>query len=235
MAMKPRSLILATVGSAVLFLACGSSTPVQPRTPTPSVPALGPTNLRQPTSAARPLPGRPISTPPRAPSRSDAAVYLSLGDSIQYGCCLPQDPQASAHPIFARYLEDKLNRPVDWVTLAGNDTTTEFVEGVGGVTPSQLDRALAAIEEYRREGRAIVAITLSIGGNDLLGLRAICRGRGGSSPECVSAFAGHACEYIRDVDPTEEGYRVIAQLYQDAYDKLPAEFVEPWVARTPNP
>src|SRR2546428_4190813 len=49
---------------------------------------------------------------------------------------------------------------------------------------------------------------------------------GANLVDLYSAFAGHACEYIRDVDPTEEGYRVIAQLYQDAYDKLPAEFVE---------
>src|SRR2546422_82232 len=216
-------------------LSCSSAATNQSQSSTPGMPTLRSTFTPLLPSPARPVSGRPVSTPPTMPTRSDSAIYLSLGDSTQYGCCPPQDPQASAHPIFARYLEQRLNRPVDWVTLAGNDTTTEFIEGVGGVTPSQLDRALAAIEEYRREGRAIVAITLSIGGNDLLGLRAICRGRGGSSPECVSAFAGHACEYIRDVDPTEEGYRVIAQLYQDAYDKLPAEFVEPWVARTPNP
>ena len=48
----------------------------------------------------------------------DAAVYLSLGDSINYGCCA--DPNLSSHPLFAQYLSQQLNRPIVWVSLAGN-------------------------------------------------------------------------------------------------------------------
>jgi len=109
-----------------------------------------------------------IYSPPHPPTpilANDAAVYLSLGDSIQYGCC--GDPLHSAHPTFARFLSERLERPVEWVTLAGNDTTNDFVG-------SQLDLAVAALERYRREGRPVVAITLSIGGNDLLALKPIC-------------------------------------------------------------
>jgi len=235
--------------------------------------------------------------PPTPVLAADSAVYLSLGDSIQYGCC--GDPLRSAHPIFARFLSERLNRPVEWVTLAGNDTTSEFIG-------SQLELAVAALEQYRREGRPVVAITLSIGGNDLLALKPICQGR--ANPECLdkfaeilegyhqqidliwrrlveakdphtptfqlnvydaydcgrvadkisasavgvsifnngpagaatkhavhlidinAAFRGKACEYLVDVDPTYQGYQVIAELYRTAYDSLPADAVEPFVS-----
>jgi len=116
---------------------------------------------------------------------ADDAVYLSVGDSINYGCCA--DPQLSSHPLFAQYLSERLNRTVVWVTLAGNDTLDEFVNGMGG-QPPQLDRVIAALEQFRREGRDVVAITLSIGGNDLLALRTNMGCGGGGRPECVVAF-----------------------------------------------
>ena len=135
----------------------------------------------------------PLNYSPPHPSTprlaDDAAVYLSLGDSLQYGCC--GDPLRSAHPIFARFLSERLNRPVEWVTLAGNDTTSEFIG-------SQLEVAVAALERYRREGRPVVAITLSIGGNDLLALKPICQGRG--SPECIDKFAQILERYRQEID-----------------------------------
>ena len=46
-----------------------------------------------------------------------------------------------------------------------------------------------------------------------------------------AAFRGKACEYLIDVDPTYTGHAVIAELYQRAYEALPADFVEPFVRR----
>ena len=133
-----------------------------------------------------------LYTPPHPPTpvlAGDAAVYLSLGDSIQYGCC--GDPLRSAHPIFARFLSERLKRPVEWVSVAGNDTMSEFIG-------SQLEVAVAILAQYRREGRPVVAITLSIGGNDLLELKPICQGRG--SPECIDKFAQILERYRKDID-----------------------------------
>lgn len=141
----------------------------------------------------------PLPTLQAGELQGEAAVYLSLGDSIQYGCCYPQNPQRSAHPAFARYLSQRLNRPVEWVTLAGNDTTVEFINGIGDQLP-QLDRAVAVLEEYGRQGRDVVAITLSIGGNDLLGLRPVCQGRGGGDPECLQAFTDLLDRYAVQLD-----------------------------------
>lgn len=250
-------------------------------------------------------------TPPRPPPRpgdessSDSAIYLSLGDSLQYGCCHPQDAWRSAHPAFAEFLSEHLGRPVEWVTLAGNDTTSEFMEGIPGEGPSQIERAVATLEEYRRQGRDVVVITLSIGGNDLLALRPICQGRGGGDVTCLEAFTqilqryaeqlaliyerihaakdpdtpilhlnvydpmdcgrprdnisssalgvgilntripgpapqgdvfladihgrflGKACEYIRDVDPTYEGYAAMAEELKETYESLPPAFSQP--------
>ncbi len=118
--------------------------------------------------------------------REGDAVYLSIGDSINYGCCA--DPQLSSHPLFAQYLSERLHRPVVWVTLAGNDTLDQFVNGFGA-QPPQLDRVIAALEQFRREGRDVMAITLSIGGNDLLALRTEMGCTGGGRPECTQAFA----------------------------------------------
>ncbi len=159
-----------------------------------------------------------IYSPPHPPTpvlADDAAVYLSLGDSIQYGCC--GDPLRSAHPIFARFLSERLNRPVEWVTLAGNDTTSEFIG-------SQLELAVAALEQYRREGRPVVAITLSIGGNDLLALKPICQGR--ANPECIDKFAQILEGYRQEIDlifrrleEAKDPHTPIFQLnVYDAYD-----------------
>ena len=244
---------------------------------------------------------------PLPPLPEGAGVYLSLGDSLNYGCCF--DPELSSHPRFAHYLSEMLDRQVVWVSLAGNGTLDTFLNSSPGGRP-QLDVAEEAIQRFREEGHDVVAITLSIGGNDVLALRggfvdgAVCVG--GARPECVArfeellagfpadmhevyvrlnavkddatpiftnnyydvthcgqpgadititavtmdifnqsvdsatasggafpidfqtAFNGHACEYISSVDPTYFGYDAILDLHIEAYESLPAEYVEPW-------
>lgn len=261
---------------AVAIGACGGATPIA-------------TEVASPTPSATPIP--------------PTAVYLSIGDSIQYGCC--RDPSRSASELFRLYLEQRLHRSVEWVTVAGNDTADTFIHGVNGGVP-QLQRALDALAAFKREGRPVVAITMSIGGNDYVEVGERCGGS--SSPACQQAFAdilarmkpelaviyqaisdakpsntplflltyynasdcgqpgveqsptdigqrvwnatiagaarpfgffmvdlyatfkGNACEYVENVDPTYEGYRVIAGLYRQAYDSLPAEYVQPFVS-----
>ena len=191
--MKPLlSLIVFAALALLATLACGGDN--AGRAPTTAPAQLTPTPREFPFSTPAPATRR-AGVPtgivsfgetgvPAVPG--DAAVYLSLGGSLQYGCCA--DPQLSSHPLFAQYLSQRLNRPVVWVSLAGNDTAVEFIDGVGG-NPPQLDRAVAALQEYRRQGRDVVAITLSIGGNDLLALRTGMGCTGGGRPECIDAFA----------------------------------------------
>ncbi len=52
---------------------------------------------------------------------------------------------------------------------------------------------------------------------------------GGAFPiDFQTAFKGHACEYISQVDPTYFGYDAILDLHIEAYEALPAEYVDPW-------
>lgn len=96
-----------------------------------------------------------------------AAVYLSIGDGTQYGCCVT--PAKSSPELFRQYLSNVLDRHVDWVTTAsGYQTTDSFMGGDAGTgTEPQFDRAARLIEQYARERKKVAAITLSIGGNDL--------------------------------------------------------------------
>jgi hypothetical protein len=100
-------------------------------------------------------------------------VYLSIGDSIQYGCC--HDAKQSSGELFRAYLEQRLRRPVEWVTVAGNDTADTFIHGLNGEAP-QMQRALDALAAFKREGRPVVAITMSIGGNDYVEVGQRCAG-----------------------------------------------------------
>jgi len=138
--------------------------------------------------------------------QESAAVYLSLGDSIQYGCC--DDPKRSSGELFRQYLSQRLNRSVECVTLAGNDTADEFISGLRGQTP-QLDRAVAALEGWRREGRPVVAITLSIGGNDLVEMGRECHEQGKES--CPDLYGTARAQYIQQLP-------LILQRLNDAKD-----------------
>jgi GDSL-like Lipase/Acylhydrolase family len=117
---------------------------------------------------------------------SSSPVYLSLGDGIQYGCC--GGVSQSANAMFRGYIEKRLDRPVQWVTLAHSDPTIGlvtadlFVKGYQGHEP-QLDRAVAALEAFRRDDRPVAAITLSIGGNDLVEVGNHCQ-----SPPCLALY-----------------------------------------------
>ncbi len=151
------------------------------RTPEPGVPPG-----YHSFEGAQPLPDIPAGD----------AVYVSLGDSINYGCCA--DPQLSSHPRFAHYLSQKLTRFVVWISLAGDGTLQDFTHGIGGQTP-QLDAALALIQKLKAEGHDVVAISLSIGGNDLLALRTQMGCQGGGQASCVDAFSKLVLSYITDM------------------------------------
>jgi hypothetical protein len=147
--------VAGTVAVALLALllagACGGGSNPQPATATPS-PA--------------------VAVPQVA---GDAAVYLSLGDSVAEQCC----------PAFADYLARKLNRNVQMVNLAGDESSVDLVVGVNHVRPSQLDKALAAIRQYAASGHPVVAVTVVTGRKDFQQQVASC---GDASDACRQAF-----------------------------------------------
>jgi hypothetical protein len=86
---------------------------------------------------------------------------------------------------------------VVWVSLAGDGTLQTFMHGIGGQTP-QLDVAVNLLHRFHDEGRDVVAISLSIGGNDLLALRNMgCQGAG--QPTCVNLFSKLMDSYLTDM------------------------------------
>ena len=120
------------------------------------------------------------AAPPPTTGVTATAVYLSIGDSIQYGCC--RDPSRSAGELFRAYLQQRLKRPVEWITTADAGTAHDFVNSAGGEKP-QLVRAVETMQQLQSEGRPIVAITLSIGGNDYVEVGAQC-----PNPPCTDLY-----------------------------------------------
>jgi hypothetical protein len=178
------------------------------------------------------------------------------------------------------------------------------VGAVGAGATLKLDRAISELEKWRREGRSVAAITLGIGGDDLMDIGAKCHAEGRQScpdiygealtefteqlshvlrslneakdprtplflltyynaSDCGQAgvevspdelgvqgwnqaiaaaartngafladiytpFKGKGCEYTSRLRPNEKGHAVIAQVYEDVYDSLPPEFIEPF-------
>ena len=111
-------------------------------------------------------------------------VYLSIGDGTQYGCC--GDRATSSPELFRQYLADRLGHDVAWVTTAsGYQTSDNFIEGQpGSGIDSQFDGAVHLVEQYRHDHRKVVAITLSIGGNDLVEVGRHCSG----ADECRTVY-----------------------------------------------
>lgn len=99
---------------------------------------------------------------PTAAAGGGTAVYISLGDSIQAGCC--GSPDAASGELFRQYLSHTLRRRVEWVNLAGADTSQSFLQ-------VQLPTAEARLAELRAQAHDIVAITFDVGRNDFASLQ----------------------------------------------------------------
>jgi hypothetical protein len=116
--------------------------------------------------APEPTPTPQPSPPPGAP------VYLSLGDSVLAGCCA--DRSRGASMLFANYLSGALGEQVRLMNLATDSITSDDFVGSpqtwpeSGRTATQLDEAVAVLEEAADDGRQTPAIALLVGGNDFL-------------------------------------------------------------------
>jgi hypothetical protein len=111
-----------------------------------------------------------------------APVYVSIGDGTQMGYGVPQE--AAASEMFRQYLSDELDENVKWWTTANGDyLTTETFIGAAG-SSSQLRLAESLLARFDDEGVPVAAITLAIGGNDLVEV-----GRQCASPPCNQLYA----------------------------------------------
>lgn len=152
-----------------------TSTPITATdTPTrgPDTPTPGP--------QATPIPTGTSAAATATAAASGQLAYLSIGDGIQWGCCGALS--SSSAMLFRDYLESSLGVPVIWQTSGTGFTTTDTFLSDGSQEP-QMDFALKLIEYYENSGTHVAAITMSIGGNNLVQLGESC-----GAPPCVEQF-----------------------------------------------
>ncbi|HET9017280.1 MAG TPA: GDSL-type esterase/lipase family protein [Thermomicrobiaceae bacterium] len=114
--------------------------------------------------------GLPVAGLPAAHAAPEQ-VYLALGDSIAAGL-VTSLPSVRGYPWIVRDLIQKSNTAagspatvtLDNLAVPG-ETTTSFLNG------SQLKQAQSDIASIKAQGGVLRAVTLTLGGNDLLNLR----------------------------------------------------------------
>ncbi len=148
-----------------------------------------------------------------------APVYVSIGDGTQMGFGVA--PEAGASSLFRRYLSDQLNEPVKWWTTAdGNYYTTEtFIGSASG--RSQLRLAEALLQRFDEDGVDVAAVTLSIGGNDLVEVGNQC-----GAPPCAELYRQMRDDMVERLDviyarineAKDDGTPLLVLLYYNASD-----------------
>jgi lysophospholipase L1-like esterase len=110
-------------------------------------------------------PARAADPPASAPI-GPGDVYLALGDSLVTGDEAPANNDGQ--PGFPAYLHEVLSatRPISYTNLGVSGETSTSLRTPGG----QLDRALGFIAQQQAAGRRVSPVTLSIGGNDMVGV-----------------------------------------------------------------
>lgn len=119
-------------------------------------------------AALAPLAAAPAraADPPAYTPVGPGDVYLALGDSLVTG----DEAQANDDnlPGYPFYLHEILTatRPISYTNLGVSGETSSSLRTPGG----QLERALGFIAQQQVAGRRVSPVTLSIGGNDMVGV-----------------------------------------------------------------
>jgi lysophospholipase L1-like esterase len=106
--------------------------------------------------------------PPTLAAAGPGDIYLALGDSLATGDEEPSNTAAEGDlPGYPAYLSEMLNQtlPISYTNLGVSGETSSSMLAPGG----QLDAAVAFIGTERAAGRRVSPVTLSIGGNDMVG------------------------------------------------------------------
>ena len=212
----PQPTVTVRAAATATIIAAASGTP-EPIVPNP--PHLTPTPTPTPAIVLTPE-STLVATTATATSRAglQSIAYLSIGDGIQWGCC--GSPEASSAAIFRAYLERRVGTPAIWQTLGSSYQTTDTFVYNGGIEP-ELDSAIKLIGRYRDDGVPIAAITMSIGGNNLVEI-----GRACALPPCADLFIAGLAHlraqldviYSQIVAAKDEHTPLLVLLYYDSYE-----------------
>ncbi len=142
-------------------------------------------------------------------------TYLSLGDSLAVGVGSSNPTELGFAPRYERILEDETGREVNLVQLGVSGETSEsFIE-------SQLARAE---EELRENPNSVV--TISLGANDLLGVR---NETDAGRSEAVAEYGANLNRILSSLDSASEGRAGITVL--TLYNPVPGSFTDVWTTR----
>lgn len=142
-------------------------------------------------------------------------TYLSLGDSLAVGVGSSNPTELGYAPRYAEILESETGREVNLVQLGVSGETSEsFIEG-------QLARA----EEVLREDPD-AAVTVSLGANDLLGVRdETDSGRA----RAVERYGENLDLILASLDSASEGRASVSVF--TLYNPLPGTYTDEWTTR----
>ena len=139
-------------------------------------------------------------------------VYIALGDSVAagIGSSLPRERSYAA--LLGEYFETHLDAQVAVRNLAEPEESAESF-----VTDGQLEEFRSTVEEVLASGSTLQAVTLTLGGNDVLDLRDESNAVRAAALEAFRTTFPNALQFVRDAagpdipvyvstiyDPTEE-------------------------------
>lgn len=170
-------------------------------------------------------------------------TYLALGDSLATGT--EHEDNEDGEPGYPAALYERLRADypnLGYTNLARNEETSTSIINSTGTLSSQLELAIAFIEEERAAGRGVGLVTLNIGGNDMFSiLPATVGGEGRSGNEVLAEF-GSNLAFILDrllaaltVGGERQGDLIITNAY-NPYPGLvnpfnPTDTTDVWVPR----
>ena len=145
-------------------------------------------------------------------------TYVSLGDSLAVGVGSSDPRERGYAPLYGRLLEEKTGREVNLVQLGVSGETSESFL-------SSADPQLARAEAALRENPGAV-VTLSLGGNDLLG---VANGTDAEREAALARYAENLDRILKSLrSASDPGPRVsVLALYNPA----PGSFTDRWSGR----
>ncbi len=146
------------------------------------------------------------------------AAYVSLGDSLAVGVGASDPREHGYAPLYRDLLERETGREVQLIQLGvAGETSESFVNGPN----SQLARAEKALAEHPG-----AAVTLSLGGNDLL---SVANGTDAEREEALARYAwnlDYVLETLKDASDPSPRVAVLA-----LYNPVPGSFTDEWTSR----
>ena len=164
-----------------------------------------------PVLAGRPAPLR-AATP---------GAYIALGDSIAFGIGSSL-PRERAYPVLVRgWLQQQLGGVVPFTNLAvAGETADSFM------TAGQLDRLREQVARNQDAGTPLLAVTLTLGGNELLGVQSAGVPERQTALDAFSARFPEALGAIRAV--IGDSPLIVTTYYDPTGGDLSIQYTDSW-------